>query len=52
MENGSIKVDIPNQPAPNVQVKVYIDGKELKDNHVTWHRTDDEVHAAVRREAS
>jgi TP901 family phage tail tape measure protein len=52
MENGSIKVDIPNQPAPNVQVKVFIDGKELKDNHVTWHRTDDEVHAAVRREAS
>jgi hypothetical protein len=34
------------------EIKVYIDGKELKDNHVTWHRTDDEVHAAVRREAS
>ena len=52
MENGAIKVNLPNQQAPNVLVKVYIDSKELKDNHVTWHRTDDEVHAAVRREAS
>ena len=34
----------------NVEVKVYLGTKEIKDYHIEWHRNDQDVHAAVRRE--
>jgi hypothetical protein len=35
----------------DVVVKVYVGTNELKDYHVEWHRSDEETHEAVRREA-
>lgn len=34
----------------NVEVKVYVGTRELKDYHVEWHRSDPETHKAVRKE--
>jgi hypothetical protein len=39
-----------NGGGSNMEVKVYLGTREMKDYHVEWHRTDHETHKAVRQE--